>query len=403
MTARRLGIAIEPGTLTVATDGAETFTLPYSGEGALAESFAAIRATVGPVSLVSVALLPPLATTRLLELPRVTASERRALLTRDAERFFPNVTGLQEVTAVVLRSEGGRQLVRVSRSDASLVQAIERAAASTSWTLDGVVPADLAWAVAGRRRGRGTRAVLLEHARQWRAIALTTRGGGLVRSSAAPLDGTSAGSLVGVPAQSVAVLTAGPSGEAASAIAARFADAVPNGQLRSPAAMAASAARAKRWSLGLLAGAAALLLMAGGFEMWGLHRELSAVRARREAIRPAVQEAMAARTAVSSITDRLMTLDSAGRTAPRWSSVIAALTDELPADAYLSAFRATGDTLRIEGNASHAADVFESLQRAPWATSVRAEAPIRQESNADGVPIERFMLGARLVGRETTR
>jgi hypothetical protein len=50
----------------------------------------------------------------------------------------------------------------------------------------------------------------------------------------------------------------------------------------------------------------------------------------------------------------------------------------------------------VEGRAARATGVFESLQRAPGIGGVRAEAPIQQEVQDSGPPIERFLLGARL-------
>jgi Tfp pilus assembly protein PilN len=212
------------------------------------------------------------------------------------------------------------------------------------------------------------------------------------------LDAPSAARALGIAAE--AVVSVCPSGEDAAATAARFAGQVCAGLLRSAGARVGDAARARRRAISFAAVAAGLLLAAAGFEFWGVQRELTAVRARREVIHPAVQEAMAAREALTAVTDRLATLDSADRSAPRWSSIIATLSDELPTDAYLSAFRATGDTIRLEGSASRATGVFEALQRAPWMRSVRAEAPIRQEADADGVTAERFILAAQIAPRE---
>lgn len=402
MSTRRIGVAVAAESLTLVVHGQQPVTVAWTRAAGLEAALRPLAARFGASGAVSVAILPPLGTTRLIELPRLTARERRALLVRDVERHFPEASGAQEVEAVPVRAARGRQLVRASRAEAALIEEIERAVAAAGWTVDRVVPADLAWGAAARASAKDARGVIVVYDGVWRAIRLGRGGVELVRRSPVALDAAAAASLLDVPAPNVVVLNAATGDADAAVIAARFAADPTAGLLRSEEARRASAARNRRWARRALLAAAALFLASAGLEIWGLHRELDAVRARRDEIRPAVVEAMAARDAMTAVTDRLATLDSADRAAPRWSTVIAALAEQLPRDAYLSAFRATADTIRLEGTAAQATGVFEALQRAPWMTSVRAEAPIRQESDASGGSAERFALAAQIAHREGT-
>jgi Tfp pilus assembly protein PilN len=155
--------------------------------------------------------------------------------------------------------------------------------------------------------------------------------------------------------------------------------------------------RTRRLSHRLVAGAAALLLLSAGFELWGAHRELAALHGQRETIRGTVVKAMELREAVAEVDDRLRGLAAAETAASRWSGVIADVAEHLPADAHLISLRGAGDSLVLEGVAARAAGVFESLQQAPGVAGVRAEAPIRQEARDSAPPVERFSLGARLA------
>jgi hypothetical protein len=146
-----------------------------------------------------------------------------------------------------------------------------------------------------------------------------------------------------------------------------------------------------------------MLLLSAGLELWGVKRELAAVEEERRAIRGVVAEAIELRQTVEGIQDRLDGLAVAEATSSRWSGVIADVADHLPADAHLISLRGAADTLVLEGVATRAAGAFEGLRGAPGVTGVRAEAPIRQESQDGGATVERFSLGARLAANRAAR
>jgi Tfp pilus assembly protein PilN len=98
---------------------------------------------------------------------------------------------------------------------------------------------------------------------------------------------------------------------------------------------------------------------------------------------------------------QLATLGAAQRTAARWSEVVAALSDKLDEDAYLTAFRGRGDSVVVDGLAEHAARAFDAVEKTPGLVSVRAAAPVRREAPSGGPALERFTIAA-LLGQRTT-
>ena len=99
-----------------------------------------------------------------------------------------------------------------------------------------------------------------------------------------------------------------------------------------------------------LAAAAALTgVLAAGFHLWGLRRELDAVATERRAIAPAVGRATASRRAAVSVLSQLETIARLERTAPRYTEALTALAEALPDSAYLVSFAAQGTTFRVGG------------------------------------------------------
>ena len=184
--------------------------------------------------------------------------------------------------------------------------------------------------------------------------------------------------------------------ESPDVVAARFATTSTPLELVPASAREAAVRRARRLAHALFAAAAALVVAAAGLEWWGTARELDRVAGARVQHRKQVAEALAVRAALDRWDGRLGALRTAEMGAVRWSGVLAGLAEHLPADAYVTALRATPDSVILEGEARQAAASFESLRKAPVIAGLRAMAPIRQEAHDSGPPTERFVLGASL-------
>jgi hypothetical protein len=141
-----------------------------------------------------------------------------------------------------------------------------------------------------------------------------------------------------------------------------------------------------------------MFVISAGVELWGVHHQLALVRAERERIRPALASTMVGRTTVKATYQHLTTLNAIERAAPQWSAVIASLTDALPDDAHLMAFRTRDDSVIVDGVADHAARVFNALEKTNNLTGVKSAAAVRREIQDGGSDaLEHFVIAARVT------
>jgi hypothetical protein len=346
-----------------------------------------------------VALLPPLAQARVVELPRLTAAEYTSVLSRDAARYF--VTGRipQLAAGQPLESRGSPVRVLAAAAPRDGIDAVVGALDRAGWRVETIVPAEAAWlAAAGAGGGRGRRdgvaivvaagdAIEVLHVEAGRLASLRR----VPVSSCSPEDVTAALTELGVTVQRLTDPTASAAVGAWDAVGP---------QLLPERSLVERRNRATRQAVRLSAAALALLVAAAGLDWWGARRDLAAVAARRAVIRGEVAAALARQDTVDDLLARHAGLVRADREAMRWSEVLADFSDYLPRDAHLAAFRGRGDSVGLEGVAQRAAGVFAALQRAPRVAGVRADAPIRQEGGRRGAPpVERFAVTARLSER----
>jgi Tfp pilus assembly protein PilN len=134
-----------------------------------------------------------------------------------------------------------------------------------------------------------------------------------------------------------------------------------------------------------------------------VQRELAAIRAEREAIRAEVAELLWVRRVLDDVGGRLSTIDGLRRSATRWSGVIGEIAERLPPDAYLTAFRAQADTVRLEGLAYGVTGVHAALGASPRLVDVRFEEGAERRFQVEPGARDQFSLSARLApGRGAT-
>lgn len=337
-----------------------------------------------------VSLLPPLVQTKRIELPRLRADELRRILTRDVGRYFSG-RDAPRVVAVAPCGQGRRSPwpYLVCATDSGTLDALYSSVGRIGWTVESVAPAYPAWQMAATRkrpelrRGDGWVAIdmdcRIERLRLERGrLAEIRRFREADRASALEAaDVTMAGDSIEV-------------------LAARYASYGRDLDLVPEDVRDHRVRRSNRRSTRLVLGAAALLSLSAGVELWGAHRELRALEDRRVMLRSRVAEAMRAREQLDGLDARLRALAAAQASASRWALALTSTADHLPRTAYLVDLRGEADTLMMEGVAQQAAQVFEALGKAPGFVAVRAAAPIRQEAQDSGAAIERFTLSARL-------
>ncbi len=392
---------------------------------ALGELARAVGASGGALA---VTLMPPLTEVRRLEMPPLKDDELQRLLSRNAARYFVNARTPQIVgaTPAARRVRGASVPVVAASASARLVAAIRAAAVQTGWNVESVAPAESAWAGASLALwpGFAKQSAWALVASDDRTDLLHLESGRLVgvrRFRAGAADAAMIADTIG-PAQSVGIAGA-PSArrELAAALgthsvpvttplgewsdkaewpdllAAHFAGQEVGPSLRSDDAVAVEKDRARRAAFVVAGAAAALLVLAAGVELWGVHRQLGIVRAERERLRPQIAATMIGRTTVDATSRHLAALNAVERSKPDWSAIITTLSQGITEDAYLTAVRARGDSLIIDGLAERASRVFDALQRSKVLTGVKSAAPVRRELQEDGTALDHFTIAARVV------
>jgi hypothetical protein len=368
-----------------------------------------------------IVLAPPLAQVRRLEFPPMKRDLMLAKLAAAPERYFavhgPQAVGID---ARFARQDATQRALGVTAS-AALVETILRVAGEADFEVASLAPAHVAWATAvAERDAVGGAACVVLGLPQWTGVLRLVAGEPMVvRSVAASLCN---GALVGVieeclppeggPRRIKVCADSDVSATIDEALAAADFEVVRLSE--EPMALAARYAaltcpevlperirtgrrlRARRLTIGFSLAASFLAATTAGLHLWGLHRELAAVRRERSAIQASVTDALGRREALAQTGAELSALDSLRRTLPRWSQVLEALALSLPRDAHLIRVGGEGDSVTLEGVAERAAGVLIGLQHAQSIVSVRAQAPIRRDLREGQHPLERFILAVRL-------
>lgn len=373
-----------------------------------------------------VALMPPLAHLRRMELSGLRLAEALQVCRREPSRYLP-VPGDAPPLKVEMEGTGWREQppFTLVAANANLVARIGAAARESGWRVAEIVPAQSAWAASA--------ASLLRHASGTLIVPLVDRIEiiGVRDRRVAWLRRLPAGSLEYAPllvsvleeahaapacvlgrcqlATDLRVLLARTtnvidlpgdpaSREEPAALAARFAPDAARPMLLPEAEQREAQRTAQRRSTARFAAAAALLVASGILAAWGSTRDVEDIAAARARLRPQVTRALAQRDSLSNASARLAALRRAATDAPRWSTLIASLATALPNDAFLLSMHLDADTLRLEGSAEHSVTVFEAMARVPALSAVYPAGPIRQEVQPDGGVRERFTLSA-AIGR----
>jgi hypothetical protein len=447
----RIALAVAPDHLVVARLRRAGLTLhvaevmecplPPPGEDGwpeLEEALRELATELGvPGGTVDVALLRRLAHAKVIPLPPVRRGELATLVRRNARRHF--AVRDEPLVAGARRLPGPRAAALVPTiaacAPARVVETVAAACQAAGFRVRGIVPGPVALAEAVRarlslaRRGRvasltvgaaGTELVLLDEGVPVRVQPLSTGEGGvdstLHRLRAALAEAADDGR----PVSAVVVCGSGDDARALreairldestgprlawareleempaeAVVALGAALAGPAAPLLLPPALVEARARRARWRTAALAAAAAVFLIAAaGLHLWGVRRELDAVRARRGEIAGAVVRAREMRTNVDGVRARLESIAAREEEAAGWTREIAALAAALPDSAHLRTLAVDSTGLRLAGLARSASAVVPALEAHPRFQRVSLAAPVRFEQGDAG---ERFDVVAQL-------
>ncbi len=392
----------------------------------LARALTELKTTTGGERL-SISLMPPLAEVRAVDLPPVRDDEAERVLTRAAGRYF--VTARQpQVIGIAQRERSSRTAARpvvAAAAPARLVASIRAAGREAGWLVGSIAPAESAWATAATSLwpafNNAASFVVIAH--RDRVDLLKLERGRLAsvrrfRPIADDADAIAAAVRIapGQAATNIAVLGArderaetiralvargidsiAPDSRGGRApdpeiLAAEFAVGVTGPAFRTEEARAAWTAGAWRATAVVAAAAVAIVVGGAALKLWGVHRQLTLVRAQRAQLASRLSATLIGRTSVEAVTRNVSGLNAVERTAPTWAQTIVRLTTAIPDGAYLTAFRTRGDSIVVEGLADQASDVFNAMEQLPQLANVRAGAPVRRELQDDTTPLERFTI-----------
>ncbi len=380
--------------------------------GVLAAAFTTLRAgleeAAGPRAVggrVSIALLPPLAEARLVELPPLRPGEATMMVAREPRRYFIGAMA-DRVIAAADRPRGVGGPALAATSSAALVDAVREAAGAAGWRVGAVVAAQSAWAAGAREAGAASIRVSFEGTVY--AIALGERGAP-VSLRRYPVGDAMSGA--GSESGPVVVLTddapmrpalAAGAGQQPAATSDPVAFAALHAASAEPALATPAATRARRAegirSVSRLSAAALLLVVAAGtIELWGARRELEAVSIQRRELGPSLPALLELSDSLAAVEARRVAIREIAATRAPVTPVLMDLASLLPADTYLASFRSRADTLTVEAAGGGAARALTALQGAASLSEVRLRGNVVREMREGSRPIERFTVDALIV------
>jgi hypothetical protein len=361
-----------------------------------------LRRRIGSTRRVSlaVALLPPLARMRRIELPRMSEADRRLAVTTNVGRYFFGLGDSPVCGAVAIRGKRGaaQRPVLVFSVSAGLIEQITIGLESGGLSVDRIVPAQAAWACWALRQSPASRlrATTVGVYFTGEPTILQLEHGALSRVRRLRATDNFPPTA---PGRRWQVIGEADADESAPVVAAASAGLTKHFEIVPDSVLRARLARERRIAALLAAYAFIALVGAAVAFRWRLERNLSAVAARRSSLQSHVSRAVASRDSLQRILERLAAVAELERSAARWSAVLSRIALTLPEDAVLSSIRADADSLALDGQSSDASRVVSALRRTPGVKTATVTAPIVRESSVDQTSMERWHLELRVNHR----
>lgn len=386
------------------------------------------RATGGSTDGASVhlAVLPPLSDARLVPFPPMRRSEVVAVLTRDVSRYFlganqPRVVGVRLPNGnggAARTPEAAATPVLAAAAPMALLEAARTALVGVGWSAESLAAAQGAWLAAAESPG-GTPVRVVVAVVGDTAHVLRVEGTAVVAVRQLPATDVSAVAAAAGngPGRAVVlssppsfgeldraltrvgwVVSRDPDGWAGAEEAAAARAGLGGLDLEPPSLAGERRERSRKRALALVGAAAVLLATAAGGQLWGAHRELAAVQARRAAIRGEVAPLLDSRDRLNDLTAQAGSMERLSRSAPAWTRTLVELAALLPEDTYLTGFYASGDTVELRAAGTRAGEAIQALREGGLFQEVRLQGQVERELAEGETVVERFRLWARLPG-----
>lgn len=402
---------------------------------------------------VRIAVLPPLVSARLIELPPLGRAEAEAVVRRSARRYFPLVkrtgviavrepdggaggarvgegvrSALRRVVRRVARRDGSGEATAAAPGswlafgvDAEWIDAICAAVEGVDWQVDAVVPAHAAWLAAAESSSGGRKVDAVATVEGGTAHLMRLDGAAVTMLRRVPGGGAAGfAEILGGGRGTVALFADGQTRPALrDALAAKGWDVVPavagSETAASVAAEHAYAAstefvsagialarqRARRQLAFRLGAAAVVILAAGaGIQLWDAGRGLDEIRAARAGIREEVVPMAELRDTLYAYEARAQATVEIEAVAPRWTPVLVELARILPRDSHIQRLHARGDTVSIQVVSGRAGPALAQLRQARTLRNVELVGVVDRELEGGTTTAERFTVSA-LLARDT--
>ena len=397
MTRLAIGIAVGEEVFAACWGGAEWETPLSAGPSphSIGDAVCQLKQVLGPATraTISVAVLPPLVRMRRIELPSMSEDDLRLAVTTNAQRYFLGLGPAPVCGAVAARRRGRVVSLLAFGASSELIEGIVTAFHTAGWQIDRIVPAPAAWvSFVGRNHPRSRRGAARIGVRLPREVnVLEMETGSLVR-----VRRLRAGDPFPAIEEEDPWYEIGDDKRSPSTVAARAAKRTRGFEIVPNSLRSAHLARERRVTAVFVVLACASLFGAAVGYRWRLERQLTAIEARRSAIRASASRALTARDSTQRLVARVASIAELEQSAPRWSAVLSRIAIALPADAELLSIRAESDSATIDGQARDASSIVSALRQTPGVKTVRPTSPIVRELSADQMTAERWRVALRL-------
>ena len=403
-----VGVAIGEDVIAARWNASELAITPSRGPtaDALREARCELDRAIGTAHriIASVAILPPLAQVKRIELPKMSEDDYRLAVATNAQRHFFGLGQSPVCGAVAIRpSKRGHDVpVLAFAVPLELIESIVIAFGDSAWTIDRIVPAQAAWVSdVMRRNPRLRRGEVSIGARLEREISVVEVETGSIKC-VRRLRGSEDFQPI-EPKRPWCLIGTGELDRSAAMMAAAAAKSPRRFEIVPDSARRARAARDRKVTRLFIVAACLNLVAAAISFRWRLDQQVALVAERRAAIRASVARALALQDSMRRLVERTTAVAELERTAPRWSAVLSRIVVSLPADAELSSIRAESDSVMLEGQSTDASRVVSALGRTDGVKSTRMRSPIVHEGLANETAAERWQLAVRVDRQAAAR
>jgi hypothetical protein len=442
---RKVRIAVSPSELVAMRAGrADLIRFALPGTTEITAWADAIRASLTEIAetvqekdrSLHVLLLPPLVEVKIACLPRLRATERRAVLVRDAERYFA-LNGRPVVADAVPSTRSSRGdvlrphiLVAVPEQ---IVSALADSAKDAGFSLEAISVSTLCLGAAANARAGSSRSAILACTYDDRVELTAATDGKITAIRRIPLGrdlDAVIDSITRLMAERTAesqrpdVLVIGGlerpfvpingdignceelgelvrhSDPAAACVSQR--DRGPSVELLPPALRSRRQRAGWRQSARSLGAGLCLLILASGLRVYRIRHELQQERERRAVLSTQVSQALRIVDTLASLQKEWLVIERGDSRGWDRMLALASLARALPSEATLLSIRLRDDTLFIAGIAANAEKVLAALQDTPDFAGSRFTSPVEQVVQSDDAVTERFAIRSTLSNHRRT-